>query len=157
LPVAMAHCTNDLSIQMTYFLDMILVWMLQKIFCMVISVKPQLNSPYVEDMDNNPLHYCHVSKCGVRQLYTQAENYCDFIVPYWQVFAGGGKTRDAMITSVTMRRNPVEVASRMVQNLPQMTWRFTVGDLNGSKKSNEIVSFGQNNYMESIPRKAFSG
>jgi hypothetical protein len=51
----------------------------------------------------------------------------------------------------------VEVASRMVQNLPQMTWRFTVGDLNGSKKSNEIVSFGQNNYMESIPRKAFSG
>jgi hypothetical protein len=62
-----------------------------------------------------------------------------------------------MITSVTMRRNPVEVASRMVQNLPQMTWRFTVGDLNGSKKSNEIVSFGQNNYMESIPRKAFSG
>jgi len=36
----------------------------------------------VEDMDNNPLHYCHVSKCGVRQLYTQAENYCDFILPY---------------------------------------------------------------------------
>jgi hypothetical protein len=25
LPVAMAHCTNDLSIQITYFLDMILV------------------------------------------------------------------------------------------------------------------------------------
>jgi hypothetical protein len=36
----------------------------------------------VEDMDNNPSHYCHVSKCGVRQLDTQAENYCDFILPY---------------------------------------------------------------------------
>jgi len=59
----------------------------------------------VEDMDNNPLHYCHVRKCGVRQIPN----------------AGGGKTRDAMITSVTMWRNPVEVASRMVQNLPQMT------------------------------------
>jgi hypothetical protein len=41
----------------------------------------------VEDMDNNPLHYCHVSKWGVCQLYTQAENYCDFISPYFQVFA----------------------------------------------------------------------
>jgi hypothetical protein len=49
----------------------------------------------------------------------------------------------------------VEVASRMVQNLPQMTLRFTVGYLIGSKKSNEIVSFGQKNYMESIPTKAF--
>jgi hypothetical protein len=42
-----------------------------------------------------------------------------------------------------------------VQSLPQMTWRFTVGDLKGSKKSNEIVSFGQKNYMESVPKKAF--
>ncbi|KAH8480449.1 hypothetical protein H0E87_030638, partial [Populus deltoides] len=36
----------------------------------------------VEDLDNNPLHYCHVRKCGVRQLHTQAENDCDFILPY---------------------------------------------------------------------------
>ncbi|KAJ6744671.1 hypothetical protein OIU79_030908, partial [Salix purpurea] len=35
----------------------------------------------VEDMDNNPLQRCHVSKCGVRELYTQAERYCDFILP----------------------------------------------------------------------------
>uniref|UniRef100_A0A3N7FGF9 Uncharacterized protein n=1 Tax=Populus trichocarpa TaxID=3694 RepID=A0A3N7FGF9_POPTR len=41
----------------------------------------------VEDLDNNPLHYCHVRKCGVRQLYTQAENDCDFILPYCKVFA----------------------------------------------------------------------
>nr|TKR84458.1 hypothetical protein D5086_0000257380 [Populus alba] len=41
----------------------------------------------VEDMDTNPLHYCHVSKCGVRQLYTQAENYFDFILPYCKFFA----------------------------------------------------------------------
>jgi hypothetical protein len=41
----------------------------------------------VEDLDNNPLHYCHVRKCGVRQLHTQAENDCDFILPYCKVFA----------------------------------------------------------------------
>ncbi|KAJ6762262.1 hypothetical protein OIU74_024875 [Salix koriyanagi] len=34
----------------------------------------------VEDMDNNPLQHCHVSKCGVRELYTQAESYSDGVV-----------------------------------------------------------------------------
>jgi hypothetical protein len=29
----------------------------------------------VEDMDNNPLHYCHVRKCGVRQLHTHTVRY----------------------------------------------------------------------------------
>ncbi|KAF9661505.1 hypothetical protein SADUNF_Sadunf19G0075900 [Salix dunnii] len=46
----------------------------------------------VEDMDNNPLQRCHVSKCGVRELYTQAESYCDFILPYRQ--EGGAKEED---------------------------------------------------------------
>ena len=41
----------------------------------------------VEDMDNNPLQHCHVSKCGVRELYTQAESYCDLILPNGQRFA----------------------------------------------------------------------
>ncbi|CAK7328814.1 unnamed protein product [Dovyalis caffra] len=41
----------------------------------------------VEDMDNNPLHCCHVSKCGVRLLYPQVENYCDFFLPCHEVSA----------------------------------------------------------------------
>lgn len=68
----------------------------------------------------------------------------------------GGKTKRCRDNKRDTAAKPVEVASRMVQNLPQMTLRFTVGDLKGSKKSNEIVSFGQKNYMESIPTKAFS-
>jgi hypothetical protein len=85
----MAHCTNDLSSQITYFLDMILnclnatkdFW-----YGKFSEVSVEVS---VEDMDNNPLHYCHLRKCGVRQIPN----------------AGGGKTRDAMITSVTMWRN----------------------------------------------------
>jgi hypothetical protein len=67
----------------------------------------------------------------------------------------GGKTKRCRDNKRDTAAKPVEVASRMVQNLPQMTLRFTVGYLIGSKKSNKIVSFGQKNYMESIPTKAF--